>query len=35
MEGFLIIMITVAVMALGAAIYFKHKEKQSARELKR
>ncbi len=28
MGGFLIIMIIVAVMALGAAIYFKYKEKQ-------
>jgi hypothetical protein len=27
MEGFLMVMITVAVMAIGAAIYFKYKEK--------
>jgi hypothetical protein len=27
MEGFLIVMITVAVMAIGALIYFKYKEK--------
>jgi hypothetical protein len=27
MEGFLMVMITVAVMAIGALIYFKYKEK--------
>jgi septation ring formation regulator EzrA len=34
MAGFLIVMIIVVVMALGAAIYFKHKENQSTKALK-
>jgi len=34
MVGFLIIMVTVALMALGAAIYFKHKENQNTKASK-
>jgi len=31
MEGFLIIMATVAIMAIGAAIYFKHKDNEGSK----
>ncbi len=34
MTGFLIIMATVAVMAIGAAIYFKHKENEASKTSK-
>ena len=34
MGGFLIIMITVAVMALGAAVYFKYKQDRGAKSAK-
>ena len=34
MEGFLTVMIIVVIMALGAAIYFKHKEKQATKTAK-
>ena len=31
MVGFLMIMATVAIMAIGAAIYFKHKENEASK----
>ena len=31
MTGFIIIMATVAIMAIGAAIYFKHKENEASK----
>ena len=31
MAGFLIIMVTVVIMAIGAAIYFKYKENEAAK----
>ena len=34
MAGFLIVMIIVVVMALGAAIYFKYKENQATKTAK-
>lgn len=31
MTGFLIIMVTVVIMAIGAAVYFRHKDNEASK----
>ena len=34
MTGFLIIMVTVVIMAIGAAVYFRHKDNEASKPSK-